>query len=222
MFAGKLRRKGLNPICSPVMRIEFNRSAPSLAGVSAIAFTSANGVRAMAPHADRAASLPVFAVGEVTAAAARKAGYAAVHSAGGDVAGLVDLIAERFTFDGVVLHPAGRDTVGGLTDALRARGVRARKAVMYEAKPIEELAAEAAHALAENPPAGWVTLFSPRSASLFLDQIERAGLRAALTRVKAACLSDSVASAAEAAAWDDIRVAPGNTAEGLISLICQG
>lgn len=219
-FAAALRLRGMTPILSPVMRLDFNRPPPPLDGVSAIAFTSANGVRAMAPLAERASRMPVFAVGEMTAVAARQAGYSAVERANGDVTSLIELIVARHDRAGAVLHPVGRDMAGDLADALGARGIKARKAILYEAKPIAALSAEARMALREGPLV-WVTLFSPRSARLFLDQVSCAGLTSALKMASAACLSQSVAAAAGAATWGALRVAPDQTANGLISVMCR-
>src|SRR5204863_98418 len=60
-----------------------------LHGVAALAFTSANGVRAFA-DASGERSLKVFAVGAATALAARQAGFKSVLSADGDVEALAD------------------------------------------------------------------------------------------------------------------------------------
>ncbi|HOP18912.1 MAG TPA: hypothetical protein PK585_02440, partial [Amphiplicatus sp.] len=45
-FAALARAAGFEPVFSAVMTIDFGKAAPSLNGVGALAFTSANGVRA--------------------------------------------------------------------------------------------------------------------------------------------------------------------------------
>ena len=48
-FAAACRSRGLEPVLSPVMRIEIEKIEPDLSDVGALAFTSANGVRAFVP-----------------------------------------------------------------------------------------------------------------------------------------------------------------------------
>ena len=71
------------PVIAPLIEIAPVPGALDLAGLQGLIFTSANGVEQFAARtADR--SLPAFCVGEMTAAAARGAGFAA-RSADGDV-----------------------------------------------------------------------------------------------------------------------------------------
>ena len=60
----------------------------------AVIVTSANALRAIAPHlaGSRLLKLPLFAVGENTAAAARDAGFGEVIAAKGDAGALRDLV----------------------------------------------------------------------------------------------------------------------------------
>ena len=70
-FATQLEAQGVEPIAAPLLRIEPVVTLPPVPEhVQALLFTSANGVRA---YADLAAArdLPVFAVGDATAEAAR-------------------------------------------------------------------------------------------------------------------------------------------------------
>ena len=77
----------------PLMRIE--RVAADLSGRwGAVIITSANAPGAIAGNA-ALLKLPLFAVGERSAQAARQAGFANVASAGGDVRDLVQLLRER-------------------------------------------------------------------------------------------------------------------------------
>src|SRR4029453_9258545 len=83
----------------------FSAVTLDLSGVAALAFTSANGVRAFA-DASGERGLKVFAVGAATAQAARAAGFKAVLSADGDVEALAEGIAvRRGELRGAVLHP---------------------------------------------------------------------------------------------------------------------
>ena len=125
------------PVVAPVLQVQAADEGPSLEGVGALAFTSRNGVRAFAgltPERD----LPVFAVGDATALAAREAGFAEVTSASGDVAALARLIVARKTsLRGDVLYASPEDPAGDLAATLAAGGVPARVAVVYRTVPAE-------------------------------------------------------------------------------------
>src|SRR5215472_17754964 len=86
-LAAALASRGVEAIIEPLIEVHYRQAALRLAGVQAIMCTSANGVRAFARSSDER-RLPVFAVGEATAARARAEGFTTVWSAGGDVADL--------------------------------------------------------------------------------------------------------------------------------------
>lgn len=220
-FADAARAAGLTPIVSPVMRIAFGAAPPVLDGVGALAFTSANGVRAYRASG-AAASLPAFAVGGLTALEAERAGFSDLTLAGGDVERLAAVIvAARGRFAGRVLHVAGTDRAGDLVGALKAAGIDAETAVLYRAEATDRLAEEAAAALAAEPPAEAVALFSPRSARLFIELVRQAGLEAQLERVVAACLSEAVAKAAAETAWGRVLVADARSGSSLLSTLLR-
>ncbi len=217
-FAAACRSRGLEPVLSPVMRIQIEKIEPDLSDVGALAFTSANGVRAFAANSPER-SLPVFAVGPVTANAATAAGFEHVSVAGGDVHALTNHIVSESAFsDKAILHIAGADRAGDLVAMLGERGVAARRQTFYHAKAEDALAAEAVAAL-KSESGVWVTLFSPRTATLFLALAEKAGLTAQLSRARALCLSAAVAQAASAVTWGEIVVASGMTAQDMLETI---
>jgi uroporphyrinogen-III synthase len=131
--AGRLTALGFTPLVVPVLEARARANAViDLVGVQALAFTSGHAIAAFAAlSADRA--LPVFAVGDATAEAARAAGFAAVRSAGGDVAALADLIAGAQP--GLVLAPGAASPAADLAALLAARGVSAAAVPVYETVP---------------------------------------------------------------------------------------
>src|SRR6266498_1534709 len=93
--ATALRARGFEVLRAPMLRFEpvpFHDDAD--AGYGAVIVTSANALRAIGPYlADsRLLKLPLFAVGEHTASAARDAGFAQVIAAKGDASALRDLL----------------------------------------------------------------------------------------------------------------------------------
>jgi len=216
-FTAAIRARGATSIWSPVMAIRLHDKAASIEPGEALAFTSANGVRAF-ERASAERDFEVFAVGEATARAARHAGFGAVEVADGDVDSLANLIAKTKASPRI-LHLAGADRAGDLVGALQARGVEARRLVLYDAAPIADLSDEARGALVTEPHHCAVGLFSARSARVFMAQITRAGVEDALSNALLLALSPAVAAAAAPACWRRVLVAPARTLDSLADLI---
>lgn len=160
------------PVIAPMLRIEPTAGPIDLDGAQALLFTSANGVATFAALSpDR--RLPAFCVGDMTARAARAAGFSA-RSAGGDVAALAALAAaEARPNGGDLLHVRGRHAAGELTGRLAAAGLPARALEIYDqrAVPIDD----AARALLETRGIDVLAAFSPRSAASFAEAARREG-----------------------------------------------
>lgn len=137
---------------APLLAIRpIPQAAPDLTGVAALAFTSRNGVAAFAALT-AARGLPVFAVGDATAEAARAAGFARVRSAAGALGDLARLLAEAAP--GAVLVPGALEPAGDLP-ALLAGRVEVRPLPVYEAVTIGASAPAAFDAvLVHSPRAG--------------------------------------------------------------------
>lgn len=136
--AERVRALGHEALVAPLLKVRLVEDVEiDLSGIAALAFTSANGVRAFAERTgDR--SLRVFAVGSATAQVARAAGFRSVLSADGDVETLAEGIASRRKeLKGVVLNPGAAEPAGDLAGALEKRGVTARRLVLYEAAPVQ-------------------------------------------------------------------------------------
>ncbi len=134
--AARVHVLGHTTLVAPLLAVEVLENVEvDLGGVGALAFTSANGLRAFARlSADR--SLRVFAVGAATAQAARQAGFKQVLSADGDVAALARGIASRRAeISGVVLHPGAAELAGDLAGALEQARVEVRALTLYDTLP---------------------------------------------------------------------------------------
>lgn len=172
----------------------------------ALLATSANGVRAFA-RLDARRALPVCAVGDASAAAARDLGFEAVTSAAGNVDDLAALVRRRLDpAAGPLLHPAAGRLAGDLQGALAGAGFTVLRAVLYDAVPSAALSAECRRALNDGL-IDAVTLFSPRTAASFVSLVAAAGLAGACGRVAAVCLSPAVAEALSGLEWRRIAVA---------------
>lgn len=119
--AARLTERGLDPVVMPLIEIRpLEPDLPDLATFDGLIFTSLNGVAAFIDRAPpvEGFALPVFAVGDATARAARAAGFAAVRSADGDVEALIDLIREAAP-GARLLHLAALQPAGDLSSALK-------------------------------------------------------------------------------------------------------
>jgi uroporphyrinogen-III synthase len=161
--AERVRAMGHEAVVAPLLAVRLIPDvAVDLAGVAALAFTSANGVRAFADLSGER-TLKVFAVGAATAQAARAAGFRSVLSADGDVEALAEgIAARRGEIKGAVLHPGAAEPAGDLAGALEKHGVEARRLILYETAPVDVTAA-AAEALGQSDA---VLLHSPRAAEV--------------------------------------------------------
>lgn len=188
-LAAALERRGIEAVIEPLIAIRpLDLPAPSLAGVQAVLCTSANGVRALAAAvAER--SVPVFAVGDATAARARAEGFAWVESAHGDVGELARLVRRRLDpAKGRLLHVAGTRVAGDLAGELRGAGFSVERAVMYEAQAATALDAATAAALSDGG-IDFALFFSPRTSAIFARLVIAAGIAARLGRVVALSIS---------------------------------
>jgi len=129
--ARRVRALGREAVVAPVLQTRALPARLDLADAGALAFTSRNGVAAFAALTDER-HLPVFAVGDATAEAARAAGFPEVVSADGDVRALAVLIAGRPPPEGAVVHLGAREPAGDLIGDLSARGVAVRACPIYE------------------------------------------------------------------------------------------
>ena len=167
--AATLEAEGIDCLIWPLTKIVPAARALSVPpGTSALLFTSANGVRAFAALEPRR-DLPALCVGEATAEAARRAGFADVRSAGGDARALVALARES----GIraFLHPRGRDAAGDIAGWLAGSGQRVAEAVLYEATEAGPPPAPVAAALAEGE-LDLVTVWSPRGGAILAARLD--------------------------------------------------
>ena len=185
------------------MRVHrLDPTLPDPATIDRVLLTSAQAAFALAPYRH----LPVHAVGEATARAARRQGALDVYAAGGEWESLAQQVGKAMPQGGAVLHLAGRDTAGDLDGVLTEAGCRYERAVVYEALPSTALAARTRAALLRDG-LDAVLLFSPRSARIWRDLVAEADLTDRLDGLVGACLSPSVAAAVEDLPWRDLRTA---------------
>lgn len=193
--AARLRALGCVPAVFPLMELQVTDvRLPEAGGLSGLIVTSANAVRAL--HAKMALlpylGLPLFAVGEKTAAAAKAAGFAKIESADGDAGALIDLVGAHAKA-GTYFYPCATETARDLPKALAGAGLLVIAAEVYRMEAVTRLSEDIAAQLSAGGFAG-VLIYSRRGASLFAELTELVltpAQRRALTLI---CLSENVAA----------------------------
>ena len=216
--AAALEARGHEVLLAPLMQAE--RIVADLAGIwGGVIVTSANAPGAIDDAARPALlGLPVYAVGQRSAEAARAAGFTDVVSAAGDARDLARLIAQRqIPAKAPLLYLAGEDRAADLIQALAARGLAAELRVVYRAvtlpfPPALEAALEAGDVEA-------VLHFSRRSAQSYVAGARDAGIADPALAVLHYCLSDQVAEPLRAAGAGQVAVAPRPDEAALIALL---
>ena len=218
--AAALQARGHAAIIAPLFEIEIlSKAEPDGGSWDAVLLTSSNALRAVAGFGPRNdwRSLPIFAVGERTAQAARENNFTAVTSAGGDVDDLAVLVAARLKPPARLLYLAGEDRAGDVAAVWRAKNFVVDTVVVYRVAVARTLPEAAAAALTAG--IDGVLHFSRRSAETFLAAARNSGLlEAARTKPVHYCLSARVAEPLREAGVADVRIAARPDEASLIAL----
>ena len=187
----RARRRGLDAVAIPLFEIEpVPSKAPDIAGFDGLLLTSANAVRFTSQELR---GLPVYAVGEATAEAAREAGFdiAATGDAG------VEKLLDSIECDVKLVHLCGEDR----RNVANARQ-KITPVVVYRAIPLDA---------PKLPPSDVALIHSPRAGRRFAELV------ADRSAVAIAAIS---AAAAEAvgSGWKAIEIAGTPTDEALLAL----
>jgi uroporphyrinogen-III synthase len=199
--AANLRARGLEVLLAPMLRFEALAFQDDVdAQYHAVIVTSANALRGFERHPSGQGllKLPLFAVGEHTANAARDAGFGDVIAADGGVVALRDAVlasvkAKRLKKAGTLLYLAGADLARDLAGDLGERGFTVVTHTTYRMIPVAELPPAAREGFAANRIAA-VLHYSRRSARAFLQAARTAGVEISALAIPQCCISDAVAS----------------------------
>ena len=219
-LASILSRRGYDCIVEPLLSVDDTAApAPDLRGVQAFLVTSANGARALARWVHGAIDLPLFAVGQASAQAARDGGFEHVFAAAGDVMSLARLVRDRLDPQGgAVLHAAGTVVAGDLAGDLAAHGFAVRRIVLYRAEPAAALSPAVRAELAAGT-IDAVLLYSPRTARKFVHLVRESGLPLSTIRLTVLCLSHAVAADVRELPLAHVLVAASPTQSALLDLL---
>lgn len=199
--ARRLEALGHQVLVSPMLVIEETAAPLPEGPFDALAFTSVNGVKALAKRVcgppfqaflPMLLQVPAFAVGSRTAKEARERGFMAVTDCAGDASALAGRLAAALPPGARILHAAGEERAAELSDLLVGRDMEVVLAVLYRTVPAPALIPEAHGALVEGRLDG-VLHFSPRTARALLGWASEIGLLKTLIPLRHFCLSEAVA-----------------------------
>jgi uroporphyrinogen-III synthase len=212
--AASLRARGFEVLKAPMLRFEpVAFSDDEDAHYGAVIVTSANALRGIAPHLanSRLLKLPLFAVGEHTASAARNAGFTTVIPADGGAASLRDLVLARVKAKELkkaspLLYLAGADLARDLPGELGERGFTVVTHTTYRMSPVASLPGEVCDAFVANGIEA-VLHYSRRSARAFLEAARAGGVEISALAIPQCCISAAVASVVRDAGASQVMVA---------------
>jgi uroporphyrinogen-III synthase len=199
--AAALRARGFEVLRAPMLRFEpvpFHDDTDANHG--AVIATSANAVRAIASHlaGSRLLKLPLFAVGDHTAAVAREAGFVEVIAAKGDAGALRDLVlgavkSKQLKKASALLYLAGADLARDLAGELGEKGFTVVTHTTYRMVPASSLPPEICDAFVANRIEA-VLHYSRRSARAFLDAARSGGVEISALALPQCCIYPIVAA----------------------------
>jgi uroporphyrinogen-III synthase len=201
LTASALRALGFEVLCAPMLRFEavlFQDDAETNYG--AVIVTSANALRAVAPQLgnSRLLELPLFAVGEHTAAAARDAGFGEVIVSKGDAGALRELVlaaakSKQLKKVSPLLYLAGADLARDLAGELGEKGFTVATRTAYRMVPAPSLPREICDAFVAHRIEA-VLHYSRRSARAFLEAARTGGVEISALALPQCCISGAVAA----------------------------
>jgi uroporphyrinogen-III synthase len=199
--ASALRAKGFAVLLAPMLRFEpvaFHNDSDASYG--AVIVTSANALRAIETKLQGSPwlKLPLFAVGEHTADAARAAGFTQVISASSDAEGLRERIvasvkAKKLKKTSPLLYLAGADLARDLPGELGERDFTVVTQTTYRMVAAPNLPEETRKAFAAHEVEA-VLHYSRRSARAFIEAVRWAGVEISALSLPQCCLSAGIAT----------------------------
>jgi uroporphyrinogen-III synthase len=227
--AALLTSRGYTPVIAPLLTIlPCPADLPPPGALQAILVGSGNAVDHL-PATHR--QLRLLAVGNATAARARRAGHGAVASAAADAARLAALA-------GATLDPAGKPLLlavgegqgAALEAALTAQGFRVLRRAVYTTAAAASLPAAARAALtapaeslsrpsSEGPTVRAGLFFSAETARVFRRLVEAEGVADRLEALVALAISAATAAELRPLPWREVREAHHPDQEALLALL---
>lgn len=193
--ADNLAGLGFEALSAPMMDFKIlSFVLPVFDKLSALVFTSANGIRAIAAH-EEFKQLPCYVVGMQTAKLAMEQGFEILAQGGGDVNSLCDVIEQDYKKRGLnqgLLHISGVHKAGNLAQKLAELSIANDGLQAYEMRKISDIAIEIQQKIVKQN-IGGMLFYSARSAKIFIDMAKKLQLLDEISMIPAFCLSKNIA-----------------------------
>lgn len=209
-FARAVRALGYDTLCEPLLEI---RNFPVNCEGEYVAVLATS---PQALNADLPKEIPLFVMGQASVEKARQLGFKTIFSADGDFTRFVALVAGNVPAGSHVLYLRGDVTRHDMKAALM--GYEISDQIAYRAEAGHGLSLAAREALAQGC-VHVVTLFSPRTAGLFQNFVQKEGLTEKMAGISLLCLSPAVLDSCDAFAWARTGVAPAVDSEGMLAAL---
>lgn len=201
-FAEALAEMGYDTLIEPLYRIVPSPSPWPDESPAALVATSPKAFFSQVPP--DWAEIPVFVMGETSAAKAARCGCHNIISAAGDFSRLVKMVRKEVTSGKKILYLRGEATRHDLQKELP--GLQVVERIVYRSEKVATFPPRAREAIA-NGRVAIVPLFSPRAAVDFSMFLRQEGLEREAERICLLCLSPAVLDSARHLVWKRAEVA---------------
>lgn len=219
--AARLQAMGLEPVVLPLTRIVTVEPMrlPDVANQDAVIVTSPNAIRhAPASLLAALARKPLFAVGEASAEAARRAGFGNVRAAAGTAVDLAGLIGGAIPKGSRLLHLAAVQRTVGFEEDLVRRGFSVEIVEVYSADEVIYSTDFLSRLLSSAPIQG-APVLSERAAMLLAQLVGQDFLHQSFENTRFFCISDKVARPLRRLGQGEILVSDEPSEDSVLALV---
>ncbi len=218
----KLASLGHEAISAPVLAIVARTATLPTVLPEAVLLTSRHAAESLTEHqAGRLASFPVYAVGQQTAEAARRRGFADVRIGHGDAASLATLLALTLPAPARLLYLTGCVRKPDFETVLARHRYDVSVLELYDSQTAEPWDADVRHNLASGRIDACLH-YSRRSAALAIDFARQGGVASAFDRLRHVCISADTAEPLNAGPGRQIVIARRPSEAAMLEVLCSG
>lgn len=217
-FASELADSGVPALVGPVMHIVHMPLTELPKLPDALLLTSRHAAQTISVLPTAWCNLPTYCIGPATAEYGRDFGLTHLIPGSTDLTHLLPRMAAELPGGARIVYFCGEDTRHDASVLGTARGLYIEPIVAYRAPAEAALGENIIEALRENHMDG-VAFFSPRSATLAIELMKKAGVEEYAHKLTAYCLSLDVAKAAGALNWKSLRACHLPTRRDMLELI---
>ena len=162
--------------------------------------------------------VPLFIVGEASAAYAKKLGFTSAQEAGVTAEAFVKTVSANLNpLNGPLLYLRGEHISTDIAQMLMQNGFEVDSLTVYSATAATQFSMPLRKAL-ETGDIDAVLFFSERSADIYTELAVRLGLKEAHMRISALCMSEPIAEKAGSIGWLHLYIATKPTRQAMVAL----